>query len=290
MACPFCALGCRDGRPTMGEVTRSWRGLQLTAHPDLGGTKEAASYLNTTREYAIHCINNPIKSSEVTSSCKRHGSECREETSSFPTHQPAGVSVASYRATPAPHTQTMTGQSISTPSAQPYDPWAPLDSPQARSMGPPKASPTPAPAPPPPKGGYQTGLIAPQTESTGSDSRQAPTPPPPPHFTEKQKKKCWHQTFKCKVENSGCGAEATYSGLGQDPFELAQKAGWYKPNSGTWEKKAYCRNCAAKHFGSPADPSPPASPHLPPTPSLAPQQSAYVPLTRPYPWEIPTCP
>ena len=151
MACPFCALGCRDGRPTMGEVTRSWRGLQLTAHPDLGGTKEAASYLNTTREYAIHCINNPIKSSEVTSSCKRHGSECRKETSVFPTHQPAGVSVASCREVPAPHTQTMTGQSISTPSAQTYDPWAPLDSPQARSTGPPRASPTPAPAPPPPQ-------------------------------------------------------------------------------------------------------------------------------------------
>ena len=157
MACPFCALGCRDGRPTMGEVTRSWRGLQLTAHPDLGGTKEAASYLNTTREYAIHCINNPIKSSEVTSSCKRHGSECRKETSAFPTHQPAGVSVASYRAAPAPHTQTMTGQSISTPSAQPYDPWAPLDSPQARSTGPPRASPTPAPAPPPPKAATRRG-------------------------------------------------------------------------------------------------------------------------------------
>ena len=184
MACPFCALGCRDGRPTMGEVSRSWRGLQLAAHPDQGGTKEAAAYLNTTKEYAIHCIKNPSKGREVTSSCKRHGCECKEETSPFPTYQPAGTTAASYRTSPAPPSQSMTGQSSSTPPVQPYeaDPWAPMDSPQVGATGPPMAFPKPAPAPPPPKGGYQSELSASQTHRTDSDSRHAPPPPSPsPH-------------------------------------------------------------------------------------------------------------
>ena len=292
MACPFCALGCRDGRPTMGEVSRSWKDLQLTAHPDLGGTKEAAAYLNATKDYANHCIQNPSKDKEITSKCKRHRCVNREEPSQFPTHQSAGVTVATYRSFPAPLTQTMTGQSLSTPPVQPFeeDPWAPVDRPQAGAPRPPMAYPGPVPAPPPPREGYQSEPSASQTHRTDSESRHAPPLPPPPHLTERQKKKCWQQAFKCRIEIGGCGAEATYSGLGKDPFELAQKAGWCKPNSSTWEKKAYCRNCAAKHLGLPADPLTQQALHLPPTPSLAPPQPAYAPLATPHPWEGSACP
>ena len=274
----------------MEEISRSWRALQLAAHPDQGGTKEAAAYLNTTKDYATHCIKNPSKSREVTSSCKRHGCGYNEEIRPYPTYQPGGASVASNRTAPATPSHSMTGQSSSTPPEQPYeaDPWAPADSPQVSTSGRPKAFPVPAPAPPPPQGGNQSEQDAYQTQGADSNSRQAS--PPPSYLTEKQQKKCWQQTFRCKVESGGCGAEATYSGLGHDPFELAQRAGWRKPNCGSWERKAYCGSCAAKLFGPPVDHSTPQVPHPLPTPTLAPQQSAYVPLARPYPWECSTPP
>ena len=274
----------------MEEISRSWRALQLAAHPDQGGTTEAAAYLNTTKDYAIHCIKNPGKGREVTNSCKRHGCEYNEVTSPYPIYQPGGASAASSRTSPATPSHSTTGQRSSPPPEQPYeaDPWAPADSPQDRTTGRPMASPKPAPATPPPHGGNQSQQNAYQTQGADSNSRQAC--PPPSYLTEKQKKKCWQQTFRCKAEYGGCGAEATYSGLGHDPFELAQRAGWHKPNCGSWERKAYCRSCAAKHFGLPANHTTPQEPHLPPTPTLAPQQSTYVPLTRPYPWESTTRP
>ena len=53
MACPFCALGYRDGQPRIEEVNRNWRFRQLTAHPDHGSSTEAAAFLDKTKEYAI---------------------------------------------------------------------------------------------------------------------------------------------------------------------------------------------------------------------------------------------
>ena len=57
MACPFCALGCKDGPPTQSEVNRLWRLHQLSVHPDLaGGNNEASVYLNQTKEFAMMCF------------------------------------------------------------------------------------------------------------------------------------------------------------------------------------------------------------------------------------------
>ena len=105
MACPFCALGCGNGRPTMEEITRTWRVLQLAAHPDQGGTTEAAAFLNTTKEYAIHCIRHPGRGKADTNSCRRHGCMSNEVPSPYPIYQPHSTTTASSRSPPPPPSQ-----------------------------------------------------------------------------------------------------------------------------------------------------------------------------------------
>ena len=103
MACPFCALGCRDGQPRTEEVTRNWRFLQLTAHPDQGGNTEAAAFLNTTKEYAIHYIKHLSTVKMGTISCRRHGSMSNEVPSpTYPIYQPHSTASASKDMFPPP--------------------------------------------------------------------------------------------------------------------------------------------------------------------------------------------
>ena len=171
----------------MEEISRSWRALQLAAHPDQGGTTEAAAYLNTTKDYAIHCIKNPSKGREVTSSCKRHGCECNEVTSPYPTYQPGGATAASSRMPPAAPSHFTTGRRPTSPPEQPYeaDPWAPADSPQDRTTRRPMERPQTAPATPPPHEGNQPQQNAFPTQGADSNSRQVP----PPHISPRNKRK-----------------------------------------------------------------------------------------------------
>ena len=74
MACPFCALGCRDGSPQIAEVNRNWKIRQLAVHPDhSGGSTEASTFLNQTRDYALVCLINNSTSKPGAISCQRHG-------------------------------------------------------------------------------------------------------------------------------------------------------------------------------------------------------------------------
>ena len=76
MACPFCALGCRDGSPQIEEVNRNWRFRQLIAHPDhSGGSTEASTFLNQTREYAIICLRSSSTGKPEAINCQRHGTQ-----------------------------------------------------------------------------------------------------------------------------------------------------------------------------------------------------------------------
>ena len=96
MACPFCALGCRDGQPRIEEVNRNWRFRQLTAHPDHGGNTEAAAFLNTTKEYAINYIKHISTGKMGTISCLRHGTLSNEVPSTtYPIYQPHSTASAS---------------------------------------------------------------------------------------------------------------------------------------------------------------------------------------------------
>ena len=106
MACPFCALGCRDGQPRIEEVNRNWRFRQLTAHPDHGGNTEAAAFLNTTKEYAISCIKNTSSGKPGTINCPRHGIPSNEVPSStYPKYHHHSTASTSNDMVPPPRHQ-----------------------------------------------------------------------------------------------------------------------------------------------------------------------------------------
>ena len=175
----------------------------------------------------------------------------------------------------------MTEQRAASPPKQPSceDPWAPVDISYENAARRPAQQPQPVPATLPPPAESQPQQRA--SAAYGADYNNMPLPPP--HLTKKQKQGWYHQTFICRSEWGGCGAEATYSGHGCRPFEEAQEEGWFRPNSGSWEKKAYCKACATKHFGLPPPfHSTSQGPVLPPSPTIASPQPT---SSFPYPWE-----
>ena len=124
MACPFCALGCRDGVPQIEEVNRNWRFRQLVAHPDhSGGSTEAATFLNQTREYAIACLRSSSTDKPEAINCQRHGTPNNRVASSiYPTyhhHSTASASDDIFPPPPPPAAQTTNRHTMPTYP----DPW-----------------------------------------------------------------------------------------------------------------------------------------------------------------------
>ncbi len=276
MACPFCALGCRDGQPRTEEVTRNWRFLQLTAHPDPGGNTEAAAFLNTTKEYAIHYIKHLSTGKMGTISCRRHGNTSNEVPSpTYPIYQPHSTASASNDMFPPPPS---TEKRAATPPKQPSceDPWATEDRTYADTARVPTQQPPPAPATPPPP----TESPPQQGASPAYGTHHNDTQLPPPPLSNNHIRGWYDQTFRCRLDRGGCGAEATYSGHGHRPFEIAQEEGWYRPKSGSWAGKAYCKACATKHYGPPSPLHHTSQgPVLLPSPTIASPQP-----TSPIPW------
>ena len=267
MACPFCALGCRDGFPQISEVNRNWKIRQLAVHPDhIGGSTVASTFLNQTRDYAVECLNNNSASKPVAISCQRHGKPCRNETGNIhPEYYRQSTASASADKFPPPPPSS--AQAAKHHSKLPYpDPWV-ISEEAARyvpvwSRKYPQTTPT-TPAPEP--------QSQPQQESPSEGDTQLPhSAPHPPPQPGNQKTGWYKQTFRCRW----CESEKVYQGHGSWPFTQALQDGWNKPASKPWAGRASCKACTAKFYGSTAE-----AHHAPlPTPILAsPQPASFSP-------------
>ena len=81
MACLFCALGCREGSPTLAEVYSQCRHLQKNVHPDHpGGNSELSVYTNLSKDLALKIV-----SEKIVTKCPKHMAEPAAVTSSSST-------------------------------------------------------------------------------------------------------------------------------------------------------------------------------------------------------------
>ena len=118
MACPFCALGCREGRPTLAEVYSQRRHLQKFAHPDHpGGNSELSVYTNLSKDLALKIV-----SEKIVTKCPKHMAEPAAVTSSSSTTRfgtPARQSQPQQQQqTPPDHRPPVFGASQSQPPQQ----------------------------------------------------------------------------------------------------------------------------------------------------------------------------
>ena len=81
MACPFCALGCSEGSPTLAEVYSQCMHLQTFVHPDHpGGNSELSVYTNLSKDLALKIV-----SEKIVTKCPKHMAEPAAVTSSSST-------------------------------------------------------------------------------------------------------------------------------------------------------------------------------------------------------------
>ena len=177
MACPFCALGCRDGLPQIAEINRNWRFRQLAAHPDhSGGSTEASTFLNQTREYAITCLRSSSTGKPEAINCQRHGTPNNRVASNiypkYHHHSTASASGDMFPPLPPsaqttdPHTMpsyldpwdTCEQAKASTPEVLSQHPQPPPFTAAPPPRCPPQQVPSPEPSTPPP---HSTALITP---------------------------------------------------------------------------------------------------------------------------------
>ena len=227
MACPFCALGCKDGPPTQSEVNRLWRLHQLSVHPDLaGGNNEASVYLNQTKEFAMMCF-----SSGAVSRCPKHPLVTAKATSSW-----EGAVAPQPQSAPPVVEQHSPGAPL--PEGLPQCPpsWGlplPQQAPQSHAsphVGQPAFSPQPQQ--------QQQVQASPQQQQQAQASPQREQPA---HPWGAMPWGWYWQRFKCVW----CSAEMYIEGHGSWPFVKAQENGWRKSPKKSWETSATCRSCHA---------------------------------------------
>ena len=252
MACPFCALGCRDGCPQPSEVSRNWRIRQLAVHPDHeGGSTEATIFLNQTKDYAMEYLSRSSKGKIMAINCPRHSTQqCGNTSKPFPAQ--FHPNMASTSADKYPPPTPPVAQAAEHHPTPPYpDPWASSEQAGKQNTQPHTAFTAPQPQ------------RQPQQEPPNRDGTQ-PTPTAPQQtLPPSSKRNGWYkQTFRCRW----CKSETVYQGHGSWPYVQALQEGWSKPAKRPWSEGASCKDCITTFYGYTAT----TAYHVPlPTPTLA---------------------